>query len=75
MGKPQQPELGRSGHTPAVQGQHAKEVVQGQDRPRDEGPTGPVPEANQPGHHPDEEQDKPDPERFRARLAGDDSDA
>ena len=29
MGKPQQPELGRSGHTPVTEGQHAKEVIQG----------------------------------------------
>jgi hypothetical protein len=28
MSTPQQPELGRSGHTPVVEGQHAKEVFQ-----------------------------------------------
>jgi hypothetical protein len=28
MSKAQQPELGRSGHTPVVEGQHAKEVLQ-----------------------------------------------
>lgn len=44
MGKPQQPELGRSGHTPVVEGQHAKEVIQGEEQPGDGGPTGPVPE-------------------------------
>jgi hypothetical protein len=71
MSKPQQPELGRSGHTPVVEGQHAKEVIQGQDQPEAEGSTGPVPEANRPGHHPDNEQDKPDPEAFRDRLGGD----
>ena len=75
MGKPQQPELGRSGHTPAVEGQHAKEVLDAQGQPEDHGPTGPVPEANQPGHHPETEQDKPDPERFRNRLSGDRSDS
>jgi hypothetical protein len=27
--------------------------------PVDKGPSGPVPEANRPGHHPEVEQDKP----------------
>ena len=71
MGKPQHPELGRSGHTPVVEGQHAREVIQGQDLLAAEDAPGPVPEANRPGHHPRAEQDKPDPERFRSRLAGD----
>jgi hypothetical protein len=75
MGKPQQPELGRSGHTPVVEGQHAKEVIQGEEQPGDGGPTGPVPEDNRPGHHPEEEQDKPDLEAFRGRLSGDRRDA
>jgi hypothetical protein len=74
MGRPQQPELGRSGHTPAVEGQHAREVIEGQGQPADEGSAGPVPEANRPGHHPETEQDQPDPERFRSRLAGDGGD-
>jgi hypothetical protein len=74
MGKPQQPELGRSGHTPVTEGQHAKEVIQGQEKPAAEGSTGPVPEGNRPGHHPDTEQDKPDLERFRGRLTGDPGD-
>ncbi|MGI8983550.1 MAG: hypothetical protein ACR2HM_03300 [Acidimicrobiales bacterium] len=29
---------------------------------------GPVPPENQPGHHPDEDQDKPDLDRFAAKL-------
>ena len=74
MGKPQQPELGRSGHTPVTEGQHAKEVIQGQEQPEAEGSAGPVPEDNRPGHHPDAEQDKPDLERFRTRLTGDPGD-
>jgi hypothetical protein len=49
MSKPQQPELGRSGHTPVVEGQHAKEVIQGQEQPEAEGSTGPVPEPTGPG--------------------------
>ncbi len=40
MGKPQQPELGRSGHTPVTEGQHARETIQGQEGPRDEGAPG-----------------------------------
>jgi hypothetical protein len=58
-----------------VEGQHAKEVIQGQEQPDAEGSTGPVPEANRPGHHPDKEQDKPDLERFRTRLAGEPTDS
>ena len=48
----------------------AKEVLQGQEQPEAEGSTGPVPEDNRPGHHPDKEQDKPDLEQFRGRLSG-----
>jgi hypothetical protein len=55
MGRPQQPELGRSGHTPVTEGQHAKEVIQRQGQPGEKGATGPVPEANRPGHHPESE--------------------
>ena len=51
-----------------------KEVIQGQEQPEAEGSTGPVPEDNRPGHHPDTEQDKPDLERFRSRLTGDPGD-
>jgi hypothetical protein len=71
MSKPQQPELGRSGHSSVNQGQHAAEQIEGQAQPGEEGAAGPVPEANRPGHHPEHEQDKPDAERFRARLTGD----
>jgi hypothetical protein len=71
VGKPQQPELGRSGHTPVTEGQHAREVIQGQEGSGEEGSAGPVPEANRPGHHPEAEQDQPDLEAFRSRLTGD----
>lgn len=37
--------------------------------PGDSGPTGPVPEDNQPGHHPEREQDQPDPDAFARRLS------
>ena len=36
--------------------------------PPDAGPAGPVPPDNEPGHHPDHEQDKPDPNAFAAKL-------
>lgn len=29
-----------------------------------------MPDENQPGHHPEEEQDKPEPDAFAARLRG-----
>jgi hypothetical protein len=56
MSTPQQPELHRSGHTPADP-KSAKSAVR--ERPGDSGSVGPVPEDNLPGHHPDVEQDKP----------------
>jgi hypothetical protein len=57
MTKPQQQEVARSGRGASDPGS-AKSNVGG---PSDEsGPAGPVPEANQPGHHPDVDQDKPD---------------
>ena len=71
MGRPQQPELGRSGHSSVSGGQHAGEVIEGQVQAgEEEGTAGPVPEDNRPGHHPEREQDKPDLERFRDRLGG-----
>lgn len=56
MSNPQQPEIRRSGRG---------EVVQDAVKTRHGGPTdesedaGPIPEASQPGHHPDVEQDRP----------------
>lgn len=53
---PQQPELHRSGKG-ATDPKSAKGKV---DSPAaDQGDAGPVPPDNQPGHHPDQEQDKP----------------
>lgn len=57
MGRPQQPELQRSGHT-WVDPDHAGEVAAEQPPPRDT-PVGRVPPENRPGHHADIEQDKP----------------
>ena len=59
MTKPQQPELRRSGL--GSTDQQAKEVRaanRDQPGPADE-PKGPVPSANQPGHRPEHDQDKP----------------
>jgi hypothetical protein len=57
MSNPQQPEIRRS---------ERGEIVQDATKSRTGGPTdakgntGPVPEDNQPGHHPEHEQDQPD---------------
>src|SRR5581483_7371821 len=65
---PQQPELHRSGLTPADPGSaKAHQEVDEHVTARGAGPRGPVPEANRPGHHPDVEQDKP-VERFAAKA-------
>lgn len=59
MTKPQQPELRRSGLGSTDQDSakvNADETISGTG-----GGGGPVPEENQPGHHPDVEQDKPAP--------------
>ncbi len=56
MSTPQQPELQRSGRG-ASDPKSAQAHVDG---PLDEeGAAGPVPPENQPGHHPEHEQDKP----------------
>lgn len=68
MAKPQQPELRRSGRVEALD-PDATEAIRGADRRRrTSAPDGPVPEGNRPGHHPDRDQDKPNLERFAARL-------
>ncbi len=57
MSTPQQPELRRSGRgatDPASAKGNADSTKNQEDGP------GPVPEDNQPGHHPDIEQDKPE---------------
>jgi hypothetical protein len=57
MSTPQQPELRRSGKG-ATDASSAQANID--NPPGDEGRTGPVPPENQPGHHPEREQDKPD---------------
>ena len=68
MSNPQQPELARSRKTPAQDPDAAAAVLEGQRQPSQGGPGGPVPPDNQPGHHPEKEQDKPDPNAFAAKL-------
>lgn len=68
MSNPQQPELARSRKTPAQDPDSVATVVEGQRQPEAKGLAGPVPAENQPGHHPETEQDKPDLDAFAARL-------
>ncbi len=65
MGNPQQPEIRRSTRHEAVQ----DSVKSRQGGPDDEsGNTGPIPEANEPGYHPDMDQDQPTevPDAYKA---------
>jgi len=60
MGEPQQPELHRSGLSAADPGSaKVHQQVEPHITPGPGEGRGPVPEDNQPGHHPDVEQDKP----------------
>ena len=68
MSNPQQPELARSRKTPAQDQDAVAGVVEGQRDPGADAPRGPVPPENQPGHHPAEEQDKPDLNAFAEKL-------
>ena len=58
MVNPQQPELRRSEYG-ATSEDATKGFLTAQDEPTEGGAAGPVPEDNQPGHHPEVEQDKP----------------
>jgi hypothetical protein len=58
MTKPQQPEIARSGRGEVDP--NAVKTRHDEDLPSGSGNTGPIPEDNLPGHHPDKEQDKPD---------------
>lgn len=68
MSNPQQPELARSRKTPSLDQDAVAAVVDGQRHPGADEARGPVPAENQPGHHPAEEQDKPDANAFAAKL-------
>ena len=43
-------------------------VIEGQESIGADAPRGPVPPENRPGHHPEQEQDKPDLDAFAQRL-------
>ena len=60
MANPQQPEIARSRKTSAGDEDAAAAKAASQEPPS-KGNTGPVPPDNRPGHHPDVEQDKPEP--------------
>ena len=68
MAKPQQPELRRSGAVPALDPDATEAVLSAQDDPKVSRSGGPVPDEQRPGHHPDDEQDKPDLDAFAQRL-------
>ena len=72
MPNPQQPELARSRKTGNLTDAGIPSAIEVQPDLRGDGPVGPVPEENLPGHHPAVDQDKPPIERFlaRARTAG-----
>jgi hypothetical protein len=68
MAKPQQPELRRSGTVEALDPDAtAARRTADRRRPVTE-PKAPIPEDQRPGHHPDQDQDKPDMAKFAARL-------
>lgn len=70
MPEPQQPELARS-RKGSTSDRSAKSKLSSEGTPADHGPVGPIPDANQPGHRPEVEQDKPagPPPRPRARRS------
>ncbi|HSL57225.1 MAG TPA: hypothetical protein VK866_05235 [Acidimicrobiales bacterium] len=74
MPNPQSPEVRRSGTTD-LDPDSIGPALEARRSPGSSGPTGPVPEDNQPGHHPAHDQDKPPlddfAERFGARRPDD----
>lgn len=64
MAKPQSPELRRSGRTPDLDPDNVGTRLAASGTPSTGGRSGPVPPDNQPGHHPDHDQDRPDPREF-----------
>jgi Rho termination factor, N-terminal domain len=71
MARPQQPELARSGKTDLDPDRVGTEL-ESRKPVRSSRQVGPVPPENQPGHRPDQDQDKPDPDAFVAKLQGED---
>ena len=68
MANPQQPELRRSGKVAALDPDATETDLTAHQRPSPKGGTGKVPEDQRPGHHPEDEQDKPDLDKFAERL-------
>ena len=68
MSNPQQPELARSRKTPSQDQDAVAGIVEGQRDVGASAPRGPVPPENQPGNHPEREQDKPDLDAFAAKF-------
>jgi hypothetical protein len=68
MANPQQPELARSRKTPSLDPDATEAVLSAATAPTVDPARGPVPADNEPGHHPPVEQDKPDPDRFVAKV-------
>ena len=68
MSNPQQPELARSRKVPHQDQDAVAGAVEGQRVSGGDAPRGPVPPENQPGHHPAEEQDKPDLNAFAEKM-------
>ena len=71
MTQPQQPERARSRKTPSQDPDNAAALADAPGGLDTTTPRGPVPPENQPGHHPEQEQDKPDLADFAAKLSGD----
>lgn len=68
MPNPQEPELRRSGRVPALS-PDATEAARSADRREDPtSPRGPIPPEQRPGHHPPQEQDKPDLDAVADRM-------
>ena len=68
MSTPQQPELRRSETTPGLAPDSIGGELDAKKHPGSSGATGPVPAANQPGASSGPVQDKPDMDRFAAKL-------
>ncbi|MBK5221348.1 MAG: hypothetical protein JJE52_00410 [Acidimicrobiia bacterium] len=68
MSPAQQPEVRRSGRTD-LDPDHVGTAIEVEPHAPQGSPSrGPVPDDNQPGHHPDHEQDKPDLDAFAEKL-------
>lgn len=70
MARPQQRELARNEKVPGLSPDASESELSGQPDLDDKGRTGTIPEDNLPGHHPEEEQDKPDGAEFLAKMQG-----